>query len=159
MEALGALIAPDDDLYNVQRAVVEDEDAAFYLLELLQDESAAVGVGAARLVERLARHSAGATARLVAGPLVGLESAPERVRLNPVQSDLAAAGLLAPLTCMALSEHGAVREAGAGAAAALCSYNRDAKLAHLEELVQQLLAGNLKVRPRRPAAVPAAAAS
>lgn len=65
---MAALLDPSDELYTTHRALVE-EDAAYYLVQLAQDSSAAVALKAADVIRRLAAHSAAAVARLAAGPL------------------------------------------------------------------------------------------
>lgn len=81
-----ALVDPSDETYTAQRALVAG-DAAFYLTELLADP--AVAARAAEAIAALCQHSAPARARLAAGPLQGLDSAVERVSLNPCQSGAA----------------------------------------------------------------------
>ncbi|KAL4451624.1 hypothetical protein ABPG75_007286 [Micractinium tetrahymenae] len=133
-----ALVDPADDLYTIQKALVQN-DAAFFITELLSDPQAAPR--AADAVAALCRHSAPALARLAAGPLVGLDSSVERVALNPCQADFVDSGAVAPLVPLLVARQQAAREAAAEAVAALCSYHQDGKLAYLEGLVQLLQRG------------------
>lgn len=134
------LIDPHDDVYTNQKALA-DADAAFYLTELLGDDSEAVAVRAARVVAAMADHSALAKARLSSGPLLGLESNVTKVMLNPVQDDLIGAGAAARLVPLLASPTPQVSQAALEALTALSIYNHDGKMAFLAGLVDALAAG------------------
>lgn len=78
------MIDESDELYASHQALM-DADAAFYLIQLLRDESEAVALKAAATIAALADHSSASRARLAA---VGLESSVEKVLLNPVQQEI-----------------------------------------------------------------------
>ncbi len=147
LERAAALVDLSDGLYTAQVALV-DADAAFYLAELLADESEAVRVATARLVAALCALSAPAAARLAPGPLPGLESTVAKVQLNPVQGEFVDAGAVALLVpWLHAPDHGsggrARAEAAADALAALTRHHHGAKLAALEALAGALAGGAL----------------
>lgn len=137
LDRLLDLIDHGDDTYTSQQALIAS-DAAFFLVELLSDESDAVALRAARAVTRMCSHSAPAKARLQAGPLLGLESSVSRVLLNPCQSEFVSHGAIAALVPWLCCPLVVKAEAAADAISALTSFFREGQLAYLEALVDAL---------------------
>jgi hypothetical protein len=142
LERVHELIDPTDLQYTSQRALVE-ADAAFFLVELLADESKAVGLRAATAIAALARHSVHSEAMMASGAM--LDGAPTRVQLNPVQPDLVDTGAAAGLVAMLFGEDVAVKDAASAALRALCSFNQEGKVAYLAALVPLVVQGHLQV--------------
>lgn len=91
VKALGKLrdvIDVLDESYAAQQDLMEAEGLAM-ITQLLGDDSDLVAAEAASVVAVIAGHSQTAMDRLKRGTVTGFAETPEKVALNPVQSDLA----------------------------------------------------------------------
>jgi hypothetical protein len=131
-----------DDNYTAQRALVE-ADAAFYCVELLDDDSPAVAIRAAATIARLCDHSSSAKARLQAGHSTALEGGLCRIALNPVQDSFIEAGAINHLVPWLTQGSELKKEAALEALTMLCSFNHDGKVLYLDVLVELLEKGEV----------------
>ena len=134
LDRIKGVIDPYDDLYTNQKALC-DADVAFYLTELLQDESEAVAHRAAALIASMADHSNPTKVRL---NTISLESNPSRLLLNPVQSDFIDAGVAPLLVPWLVSGETRKASIATNALHALSSYNHEGKIAYLSAVVDAL---------------------
>lgn len=144
LDACLALIDPADDAYTAQTALVS-QDAAFFVVELLSDESAAVAARAAKAVAALAAHSVRACVADVLRPA----ALRPQVDLNPVQMDFVDSGAMPALVGLLLDGPPPAADAAADALASLTAFNAEGKEAYLGELVAALERGRLEVRGTR----------
>ncbi|KAF8058934.1 hypothetical protein HT031_005502 [Scenedesmus sp. PABB004] len=137
--ALVALVDFKDEGYAAQRQAAE-AGALALLMQLLEDESDAVRVQAAKTLVAVTKHSTPARERLSAGKGLGFSQTPAKVALNPVQDEVTELdGAFNLLTNMRFSDDTEMQQAGAAALAAICALNRPNTLAALRELVHRLL--------------------
>ena len=125
-----------DDVYTNQKIFI-DCDAAFHLVELLNDESTAVSVRAATLIALITDHSAAAKVRLQSGALIGLENHVGRILLNPIQGDFIEAGAIEKLVPWLVGPSTASQRSDAALSALtnMTNYNMDGKIVYLSALI------------------------